>query len=200
MFEEIKERVDIEQAARFYGIEFARGHMAHCPFHQDRTPSMSFRNGRFKCFSCGESGDVIDLTAALSGLSIGDAAKRLNDDFGLGLDWSRRPTLEEKSKAQAERERRQAFDLWWRGAYNILARYRRYLAHCKERAAPDGPEKAAAKEFYTALKELDIIDYLLDLLSYGSVSDRLFVYQNYRNEVVELAKKFGYRNIGGAAG
>ena len=34
MFEEIKERVDIEQAARFYGIEFARGHMAHCPFHQ----------------------------------------------------------------------------------------------------------------------------------------------------------------------
>ena len=30
--------------------------------------------------------------------------------------------------------------------------------------------------------------------------DRLFVYQNYRNEVVELAKKFGYRNIGGAAG
>ena len=83
---------------------------------------------------------------------------------------------------------------------SILARYRRYLAYCKERAAPDGPEKAAAKEFYTALKELDIIDYLLDLLSYGSVSDRLFVYQNYRNEVVELAKKFGYRNIGGAAG
>lgn len=153
MFEEIKERVDIEQAARFYGIEFARGHMAHCPFHQDRTPSMSFWNGRFKCFSCGESGDVIDLTAALSGLSIGDAAKRLNDDFGLGLDWSRRPTFEEKSKAQAERERRQAFDCGGCGALQHFSNgIGGILRTARSGLRLDGPGEAAAKEFYTALE------------------------------------------------
>lgn len=200
MFEEIKERVDIEQAARFYGVEFARGHMAHCPLHVDNTPSMSFHGGRFKCFSCGEGGDVIDLVAALTGLSIKDAAVRISADFGLGLEHARRPTQRERSAAEREREKRQAFSQWWHGAYNILARYRRYLAMCREGFRPRSPGEDTIGDFYIALKELDIVDYLLDLLSSGTDEDRVFVYRNYGNEVRELAKKFGYESIGRAAG
>lgn len=200
MFEEIKERVDIEQAARFYGVEFARGHMAHCPLHVDNTPSMSFRNGRFKCFSCGEGGDVIDLVAVLTGLSIKDAAKRISDDFGLGLGQGHRPTRREQSTAERERAKKHAFSLWWHGAYNILARYRRFLALCKEGFRPRVPGEEVVGDFYIALRELDLVDYLLDLLSFGTDDERVFIYQHYGNEVRELAKKFGYQSIGRAAG
>ncbi len=38
-------------------------HVGLCPFHNERTPSFSLhdKKGIFKCFGCGESGDVIDF-------------------------------------------------------------------------------------------------------------------------------------------
>ena len=53
----------IEEVAAKLGIEVGRHHKALCPFHQDRHPSLHFdiKRNRFKCFSCGASGDVIDL-------------------------------------------------------------------------------------------------------------------------------------------
>ena len=50
----------IEEVAMKLGIEVGR-HKALCPFHEDRHPSLHFKNNRFKCFACGASGDVIDL-------------------------------------------------------------------------------------------------------------------------------------------
>ena len=50
----------IEDVAKKLGIEVGR-HKALCPFHEDRHPSLHFKNNRFKCFACGASGDVIDL-------------------------------------------------------------------------------------------------------------------------------------------
>ena len=53
----------IEEVAMKMGIEVGRQHKALCPFHQDRHPSLHFdiKRNRYKCFSCGASGDVIDL-------------------------------------------------------------------------------------------------------------------------------------------
>jgi len=81
----IRESADIEDAAGRYGLEI-RNRKARCPFHNDRTPSMSFKDGRFKCFGCGRSGDITDLVSGLLGISLRDAAKRLNADYDLGLD------------------------------------------------------------------------------------------------------------------
>ena len=52
----------IEEVAAKMGIEVVR-HKALCPFHQDRHPSLHFdiKRNRYKCFSCGASGNVIDL-------------------------------------------------------------------------------------------------------------------------------------------
>lgn len=44
----------------------ARGFTASCPFHDDRTPSFSVRDNKFKCFSCGEYGDAIDFVMQLN--------------------------------------------------------------------------------------------------------------------------------------
>ena len=54
----------IEKVAKDLGIGVGC-HKALCPFHDDRHPSLRFKGNRFKCFSCGESGDVIDLVMKL---------------------------------------------------------------------------------------------------------------------------------------
>ena len=54
--------------------------MACCPFHDDTTPSMSVDAvpGRFTCFGCGATGDVIDYVRRLRGLSFREAVALLN--------------------------------------------------------------------------------------------------------------------------
>lgn len=49
-----------------------------CPFHSDGNPSMSLRkHNRYKCFSCDESGDPIDLVMKIENLNFIQAVKRL---------------------------------------------------------------------------------------------------------------------------
>ena len=89
IFEEVKAAVSVREAVAFYGIKVGRNNMCCCPFHRDRHPSMkvdakSF--GRFYCFGCGETGDVIDFVEKLSGLAPIDAAKKLAEDFHIAYD------------------------------------------------------------------------------------------------------------------
>lgn len=52
--------------------------MVHCPFHDDRTASMSVgKYNRYKCFGCDEKGDVIDLYMKLEGVDFITAIKKL---------------------------------------------------------------------------------------------------------------------------
>lgn len=53
-------------------IKVQRG-MAACPFHKDRHPSMDVRKNFYYCYSCGETGDVIDLVQKTQGLSFKQA-------------------------------------------------------------------------------------------------------------------------------
>ena len=46
---------------KFTGQQVTRRNI-HCPFHEDRNPSLHvYDDGKFKCFSCGRHGDVIDF-------------------------------------------------------------------------------------------------------------------------------------------
>ena len=51
----------IVELAKSLGIEVGRDNKALCPFHIEKTPSLSFdkRTNLFKCFGCVESGDTI---------------------------------------------------------------------------------------------------------------------------------------------
>lgn len=70
------------------GVEPLPGGRVRCPLpeHEDRRPSASFRGVCWYCHRCGEGGDLLDLAATISGLSLtGDflavatwAAERLN--------------------------------------------------------------------------------------------------------------------------
>lgn len=98
----IKQRVTIADATEHYGIAFNRTGFALCPFHSERTPSFSIKNGFAYCYGCGWHGDVIDLVKGLCGLDFRGAIARINDDFGLGLPIGRRPTLREQRDAREQ--------------------------------------------------------------------------------------------------
>ena len=70
----------IEGVADELGIEVVR-HMALCPFHGDRHPSLYFdvKRNRFKCFACGESGDVIDLVMKYNNVGFKEAVGRIGE-------------------------------------------------------------------------------------------------------------------------
>ena len=79
-YQQIRQEVNIEEVAKWLGIHVLNG-KARCPFHNDQTPSLSFKDGRFKCFGCDASGDTIDLVAKLRHLSTVEAAQRITDAF-----------------------------------------------------------------------------------------------------------------------
>lgn len=64
----------IEEVAENLGIGIVR-HMALCPFHNDKHPSLHFdlKKNRYKCFACGESGNVIDLVMRYNNMEFKEA-------------------------------------------------------------------------------------------------------------------------------
>lgn len=112
LFDSVRTAVTARQAAERYGLQFDRaGRRARCIWHSpDRHPSLSFKGGYCRCFACNNGGSSIDLVAKLFGLSALDAAKRLNEDFHLGLDTA--PAR--RSNAPTLFERKQVFSQWRR--------------------------------------------------------------------------------------
>lgn len=63
---DIKAKFTIESVLASKGVE-VKGGKARCPFHDDRTPSFSIKDGHWKCFAGCGSGDVVELLAKLEG-------------------------------------------------------------------------------------------------------------------------------------
>ena len=172
-FMTVKESLDIADVASRYGVHVVRHNKAHCPFHTDKTPSMSFYNGnrKFHCFSCGEHGDSIDLVQKLLNLSKTEALRELNDSYRLGLDLDTPPSPEKVRRAVSQRRQRQlekeSFDRWEKGCFNILSAYFRTLREWRERYAPKSPGQPLHPRFVEALHRQDYIEYLLDEVMIG---------------------------------
>ncbi|HEU4751698.1 MAG TPA: CHC2 zinc finger domain-containing protein, partial [Armatimonadota bacterium] len=101
--QEIKLRTDIVELVSAYVPLRKRGanFIGLCPFHSEKTPSfnVSQERGFFKCFGCGESGDVFKFVEKREGLSFNEAGEFLARR--LGLEWQRRgDTAEGRSQRQ----------------------------------------------------------------------------------------------------
>ena len=179
VFSKIRERVTAEDAARFYGMEFdRRGKNARCCFHSpDKNPSMSFRNGRFRCWSCGAAGTSLDLCMGLFGLTVTDAAKRLNDDFRLGLALDREPTNAERKEARERLEIAEEHKRFegWRESYihKLNAVYRRGHLALKLGQEPTGADAEAVRYMATA-------EHYADALSFGTPQEQAQIYRERR--------------------
>ncbi|MFA6023107.1 MAG: phage/plasmid primase, P4 family [Candidatus Pacearchaeota archaeon] len=89
--DKIKEKIKITDLANEYGvIKGKETNNYHCPFHNDKHPSLSLNDalGWFKCFasSCGKSGNIIDFVAELESISRKEAIHKLIEKAGLSDD------------------------------------------------------------------------------------------------------------------
>ena len=137
-----------------------------CPFHQGQDFNLALYQNRFKCFVCGESGDVISFVMKLQNIDFKETCAQLDRDFNLGLHIGESRTLRQAYDAQKrceeaakEREKAEAERAARERAYE--AALDRYVQLDKARlfADPNSAEYAHAVQWIDAAKyELDNLD------------------------------------------
>ena len=119
-----------------------RSYMAVCPFHQEKTPSMSLDRGRglYHCFGCGEGGDVFAFVQATQGLGFGDALELLARRAGI--------TLSEDPAAARRRGQRGA-------AVDAIRRAVEFYHDRLKKSADAGPARAYMRSRGYGLEVID---------------------------------------------
>ena len=89
IIEEVKEKNDIIDIISSYINVKSTGinHTAICPFHSEKTPSFTINSQKqfFKCFGCGEAGDVIKFIMKIENIEFIEALKMLAEKVGISL-------------------------------------------------------------------------------------------------------------------
>ena len=189
IFETVKQSVTARQAAKAYGLEVDVHGMALCPFHDDHHPSLKL-DQRFYCFGCGASGDVIDFTARLFGISLKDAARKLSADFGISAETKQVFIRQNPSRLEELRCRR------------ALTAYLHLLKKWKTQYAPKTPEDSLDDRFVESCQQYDRIAGLLEMLDEASSTQRSHTVSAltadgsvafWEGVVAENRKEAGYR-------
>ncbi len=85
--QQVRDRVDIvDLVGRFVNLKQAgRNHKGLCPFHNEKTPSFVVTpdRGTFKCFGCGEGGNVFGFLMQIENLSFPEAVRTLAAQHGI---------------------------------------------------------------------------------------------------------------------
>ena len=159
--EKIKSRVPLTEALATYGFRLVLGRMP-CPFHNGTDRNLSVKRDTFRCWVCGEHGDVISFVMKYFGLSFVDAMQKLNEDFALGLpirDKSVKPSIqmineanERQRKAKERKERLDALQSNYRDAFEAYAACDVIMMRCR----PVSPTTLDTADAYAwALKNID---------------------------------------------
>lgn len=102
IIEEVRSRNDIVDVIQGYvGLKQHGGTFsACCPFHQEKTPSFHVSRSKqiYKCFGCGEGGNVISFVMRYENMTFQEALKVLADRAGVTLP-EREMTAEERREA-----------------------------------------------------------------------------------------------------
>lgn len=207
LFQSAKERLDIKEVAKSYGLQIGRAGKALCPFHSEKTPSLSFKGQGFKCFGCGVGGDVFRLAGGLLGIDKPiEVLRQLNSDFGLGLELDRKQSPAEVARAKAKQQEiqhqkntRRAFDEWVHNAFLVCTKYVRLLREWRLEYAPKSEGEELHPLFEESLLQLTRTEYLCDVLTYGEQEDWEQFYIYCREEVKAIEQRLHgyYRELAG---
>ena len=102
--DEIKARNDVvDVIGTFVSLKKrGRNHIGLCPFHQEKTPSFNVDplTQTFKCFGCGEGGDIFTFVEKYQNMSFVEAAEFLARRVGLNFERGRGQTPEKLSERE----------------------------------------------------------------------------------------------------
>lgn len=188
IFRQCRESIPAVDAARYYGAVFDQKGWAICPFHPDTHPSMSFKNGRFHCWACDASGDAVEYTQRLLGLTPWGAVRRLNTDFALQLPLRQKPDAKQAEAFRRHKEistTYQDFQSWReKTARRLNAAYR--FAHQALRDGTPSGRFPDAQAF--AIQRQAVVEYLSDLLISGTLEEQMEVFRD-RKEINSLCNR-----------
>ena len=87
--EEIRNRLDIvDQISKYLELKQAgKNFVGLCPFHTEKTPSFTVSQElqRYKCFGCGETGDIFDFIQKIENIDFPEALEKLAKEAGVEL-------------------------------------------------------------------------------------------------------------------
>ncbi len=174
---EVKELVNIINVAELLGLKLNRAHFCKCPFHNEKTASLSISEKKqvWKCFGCGKGGDAINLVEELLHINAYQAAKYINDNLSLGLDFKGKTDEIKINRYKQKQIAKQQFNLWENRTFQTLC------------------NSIHKMNFIEKDQNLSIIDYYLDAFIYGTNEEKIELYKDssFRKKVDQLAKRYG---------
>lgn len=175
--QEVKQRVDIIKVAEYLGLNLNRAKQCRCIWHNEKTASLSFSQSKqiFKCFGCGQSGDVITLTSKVLNINALESAKQLNKIFGLGIDFGKPTSNFELNQYKQKQQAKEKFFKWHNETLQML---------CDCLHSLIGIEK---------LQQQEIIEYYIDLLIYGTEEDWLWFKRTEERWCKQVEREMGRR-------
>lgn len=197
IIEEIKARCDIASVIGDY-IKIqpsGQNYKALCPFHVEKTPSFHISTSKqvYKCFGCGEGGDVINFVMKMENLDFMDAVRMLATRCGIDINLN----IDEDTKRKIELTKKYQ-DIHTQAARfyfsNLVKTKNRGYDYLRNRGLDDKTIKkfglGFAKDSWS-----DLMDYLIEkkgyskeeLLECGLISKSTKVdkyYDKFRNRVI----------------
>ena len=188
--EEVRSRNDIVDVISGYVKLQKKGsnYFGLCPFHNEKSPSFSVspQKQMYYCFGCGATGDAVDLTAKLFGIGLREAAVKLAEDFGLNYDSRQKPSVRPRIREPTLEQKYQKGE---NHCYKVLTDYFHLLREWEKKYAPKQPDEEWNPLFAEALYKKNYIEYLLDILLYGSLEERKALVAEQRKEVLKLEQR-----------
>lgn len=94
--EMVRRAVDIAEVAEKYTT--LKRNTGCCPLHDEKTPSFHVwpQKQMYKCFGCGESGDIFSLVMKVEKKTFTEAAEQLAGIAGIALEYDEREVAQEK--------------------------------------------------------------------------------------------------------
>ncbi len=134
--DEIRRRIDIVDlvSQRVQLKRSGKNYTGLCPFHDDKSPSflVSPHLGSYRCWSCGEKGDVFTWVMKTQGLDFREALKLLADQAGVQLAQYTGPKVD-KSEREKWLATMQSALIFFR---NELGKSAKAKAYCDNRDLP----------------------------------------------------------------
>ncbi len=179
IFQDIKDRVDLRDLVRYYGLDVNRGGFALCPFHNERNPSFKVYEDHFHCFGCGAHGDHTDFVEKLYGVSNIEAAKKISHDFGLGLCDGEIAIPAKRKKLRPPKD--EGFELWVKESVPLLIEYKKLLQYWGKIYDPRSPIDKVDERYIESVHNHGYAEYFLDQLLYGTENEKRAMYETDRD-------------------
>ena len=186
LIREVKERANIVKVAELYGLKLNRAYKCVCPFHKEKTASLSISPQKqiWKCFGCGKGGDSISLVSELLNINALEAAKSINYTLGLGLDPNQKSNYFEINKYKNKQKTEEIFKQWENKTFQLLCDYLHLLWKWEEEYVPKNMEEDPNDLFVEAMHNKDYIDYLIETIFINGTNEDKIWFWKHEKKVV----------------